>query len=153
MFKVNSRHKNDLKIVRHTLKILQHMLRFIVNFEHISQLFLVFLLLIVNRQMFAAMEILELDFVQMPVFLTLSRFWPMRSTYFNCRYILEISIFLHRFDSTQVKQISFFLKLGSTTRKTEQPLQGMESQEKEEEKYESHIRKPVRSNLKINGTY
>ena len=33
----------------------------------------------------------------------------MRSTYFNCRYILEISIFLHRFDSTQVKQISFFL--------------------------------------------
>ena len=74
MFKVNSRHKNDLKIVRHTLKILQHMLRFIVNFEHISQLFLVFLLLIVNRQMFAAMEMLELDFVQMPVFLTLNRF-------------------------------------------------------------------------------
>ena len=63
MFKVNSRHENDLKIVRHTLKILQHMLRFIVNFEHISQLFLVLLLLIVNRQMFAAMEILELDFV------------------------------------------------------------------------------------------
>ena len=74
MFKVNNRHKSDLKIVRHTLKILQHMLRFIVNFEHISQLFLVLLLLIVNRQMFAAMEILELDFVQVPVFLTLNRF-------------------------------------------------------------------------------